>query len=68
MGFDSKGDFPLPTVLLGISYDLGHQVSFFGGSNILLLMVVQQQVAILEFSQKNMSACLSIPPSCSTPP
>ena len=33
------------------------------GSNILLLMVVQQRVAILEFSQEKMSTCLSILPS-----
>ena len=37
---------------------------FLMGSNFLLLMVVQQQVAILEFSQEKMSACPSTLPSC----
>ena len=49
---------PLLPSFLGFSVALG---SFFG-ANILLLMVIQQQVAILEFSQK-MSAYASTPPS-----
>ena len=36
---------------------------FLVGSNILLLMVVQQPVVILEISQEKMSACLSTPQS-----
>ena len=38
---------------------------FLIGSNILPFMVVQQQVAVLEFSQEKMSACHSTLPSCS---
>ena len=53
---------PLLPSFLGFSFALGCGVSFFG-ANILLLMVIQQQVAILEFSQK-MSAYASTPPSC----
>ena len=37
---------------------------FLVRSNILLSMVVQQQVAILEFSQEKISVFLSTPPSC----
>ena len=64
MGFDPKCDFAPPTILLGASplpLDMG--CLFLVGSNILLLMVVQQQVLILEFSQKKMSTCPSTPPS-----
>ena len=49
------GASPLPL-------DVGHL--FLVGSNILLLMVVQQRVAVLEFSLEKMSACPT-PPSCS---
>ena len=41
------------------SFVLGCEVSFLVGSNILLWMVVQQQVAVLLFSQEKMSACPS---------
>ena len=44
-----------------LSLDVG--CLFLVGSNILLSMVFQQQVAILEFSQEKMSACPSSPPS-----
>ena len=37
---------------------------FLVRSNILLLMVIQQQVAILEFPQEKISTFLSTPPSC----
>ena len=47
-------DSPLPL-------DVGYL--FLVGSNILLLMVVQQLVVILVFSQEKMSARSSIPPS-----
>ena len=40
----------------GFSFTLGCGVSFLVGSNILLSMVVQQPVAIYEFSQKKMNA------------
>ena len=47
---------PLLLSCWGFPFALGHGVSFVVGSNILLLMVVQQLVAILEFSQEKMSA------------
>ena len=31
VGFDSKHDFAPPTIFLGLSFALGHEVSFFGG-------------------------------------
>ena len=46
--------YPLPL-------DMGYL--FLVGSNILLLMVVPQQVAILQFSQEKMCACPSTLPS-----
>ena len=64
IGFDSKCD-SAPTVLLGLLLCPWIWGIFFSvGSNILLSMVVQQLVAVLEFSQEKMSACPSIPPSC----
>ena len=65
MGFDSKRDFIPPTILLGLLLCPWKWGIFFFlvGSNILLLMVVQQLVAIWEFSQK-MTACPSTLPSC----
>ena len=65
MGFDSKSDFAPPTILLlvgvsPLSFDV--ECLFLVGSNILLLMVVQQLVVIFEFSQEKMSTC-PIPPS-----
>ena len=55
LGFDSKHDFTPPIL------DAGYLLLV--GSNILLSMVVQQQVVILEFSQKKMSSRPSILPS-----
>ena len=49
------GASPLPS-------DMGY--CFWVGSNVILSMVIQQRVAILEFSQEKMSAHPSIPPSC----
>ena len=49
---------------LGFSFVLGSQYLLLMGSNILLLMVVQQKLVILEFSQEKMSACPSTPSSC----
>ena len=53
---------PLLPSFWGFSFALGCGVSFFG-ANIFLLMVIQQLVAILGFSQK-MGAYASTPPSC----
>ena len=61
---DSKHDFAPPTVMLELFLCDGCGVYFLVGSNILLSMVFQQQVAILEFSKKKMSACSSIQASC----
>ena len=66
MGFDSKW-FCFSYHLLGVSpllLDMGYL--YLVGSNILLLMVVQQQVAILEFSQEKISAHPSTPSSCAS--
>ena len=65
MGFDSKCDFTPPTILLGLLPCPWVWGIFLVGSNILLLTVVQQQFAILEFSQEKMSTYPSTPPSCS---
>ena len=66
--FDSKHNFALPTVLLGLLLCPWLWFIFFFfflvRSIILLLMVVQQRVVILEFSQEKMSACPSTLPSC----
>ena len=45
-----------------LSLDVGY--CFLLGSNILLSMLVQQQVAILELVQEKMSTCPSTLPSC----
>ena len=68
MRFDSKCYFAPPTVLLWLllcpwTWD----IFFLVGSNIFLLMVVQQHVVILEFSQEKMSTRLSTPPSSKLP-
>ena len=49
MGFDSKQNFA-PHTLLGLLLWTG--ISFLVGFNILWLMVVQQLVAVVDFSQK----------------
>ena len=46
---------PLLLSLWDFFFALGHVVSFLVGSNILLLMVVQQLTAILVFLQEKMS-------------
>ena len=61
MGFDSIGDFTPPTIFLGLLL-CSCIYLFLVWSNILLLMVVQQWVVILEFSQK-MSTGPSTPAS-----
>ena len=55
MGFDSKHDFTPPTVLLGLLLCPWTGI-FLVGSNILLMMAVQQKVVILEFLQEKMSS------------
>ena len=53
MGFVSKCDFALPTILLGLLLcPWMWDIFFWGGSSILLSMTVQQVVATLEFSEK----------------
>ena len=61
--FDSKHDFAPPTILLGSPLPLDTGYPFLVGSNILLLMVVEQRVVSLEFSQEKMSAYPSTLPS-----
>ena len=56
---------PLLPSCWGFSFALGMGYLFLLGSNILLLMVVQQRVVILEFSQEKMSTCPSTAPSSS---
>ena len=61
MGFDSKCDYapPISIVLLGLLFCPWMWGIFFFlvGSNVLLLVVVQQGVAILWFPQEKISAC-----------
>ena len=52
---------PLLPSCWGFSFALGRGVSFFGGIQLFLPMVVQKQVVILEFLQEK-SACPSTPP------
>ena len=59
MRFDFKCNHTPPTILLWLSFALGYL--FLVGSNILLLMVVQQLVAILVFLKEKMSAHPSTP-------
>ena len=59
MRFDFKCDCTFLPSYCGFSFALGHGVSFLVDSNILLLMVVQQLVSILVFSQEKMSTHLS---------
>ena len=57
---------PLLPSCCGFSFARGHGVPIFVGSNIFLLMVVQQRVVILEFSQERMSTHPSTLPSSKT--
>ena len=54
---------PLLPSLFGFFFVFGHGVSFLVGSSILLLMVVQQLVAVLVLSYEEMSARPSTVPS-----
>ena len=62
MRFDFKCSCIPPTVLLWLLLCPYCGYLFLMGSNILLLMVVQQLVAILVFSKEKISACPSTPP------
>ena len=57
---------PLLQSCCSFSFTLRHAYLFLVGSNILQLIVVQQQVVVLEFLQEKMSACPSTPPSYAT--
>ena len=63
MRFDSKHNRAPPIILLGFSFAIGHRLSFFRESNILLSMFVQQLVAILVLFQEKMSTHPPTPPS-----
>ena len=64
MGFDSNAISPLLPSCWGFFLALDVGYLFLVGSNILLSMVVQQWVAILEFSQEKMSTHPSTLRSC----
>ena len=69
MGFESKCNFTPPTILLRLLlFPCMWGIFFLVGSKVLLSMVVQYRVAILEFSQENMSAHPSTPPSIGIQP
>ena len=55
---------PLLPSCWGFSFACGNGYLFLVGSSILLLMVIQHQVVMLEFSQEEMSSCPSGKPSC----
>ena len=61
--FDFMVTGPLLLPHCGFFFVFGCGVSFFVGSSVLLLMVVQQLFAILVLSQEEMSARPSIPSS-----
>ena len=62
MGFVSKCDFTLPTILLGLLLCPWMVGIFLVRSNIVLSMTVQQLVATLEFSGKmNVTATIVWP-------
>ena len=63
MEFDSRYDFALPTIFLGLLLCPWMWNIFLLGSNIFLLTVVNPWVVILEFSQEKMSSRPSTPPS-----
>ena len=55
-GLNLNAILPLLPSCWGFSFALGCGVSFWGESNTLLSMFVQQQVVVLESSQENMSS------------
>ena len=63
MGFDFTLIVPLLPSHCGFSFVLGRGVSFLVSSSVFLLMIVQQLVVILVFSQEGVRARPSTPPS-----
>ena len=63
VGFDFTVNAPLLPSHCGFFFVLGHGVSYFGGSSIHLLMVVQQLIAVLVLSQEKMCTRPSTLPS-----
>ena len=63
MGFDFTVIVPLLPSHCGFSFVFGWGVSFLVCSRVFLLMIVQQLVVILVFSQEGGKARLSTPPS-----
>ena len=62
VGFDFRCSFPPPTIFVLLLCPWTWGIFFLVGSNILLWMVVQQLLAVLEFSQEKMRAHSSTPP------
>ena len=67
MGFDFTVIAPLLQSRCGFSFVFGCGVSFLVSSSVFLLMIVQQLVVILVFSQEGVKARPSIPPSWFSP-
>ena len=63
MGFDFTVIAPLLPSHCGFSFVFGCGVSFVVSSSVFLLMIVQQLVVIMVFSQEGVRACPSTPPS-----
>ena len=63
MGFDFTMIAPLLPSHCGFYFVFGCGVSFLVSSSVFLLMIVQQLVVILVFSQEGVRACPSTPPS-----
>ena len=63
MGFDFTVIAPLLPSHCGFSFVFGCGVSFLASSSVFLLMIVQQLVVILVFSQEGVRARPSTPPS-----
>ena len=68
MGFDFTLIVPLLPSQCGFSSVLGRGVSSLLKSSVFLLMIVQQLVVILVFSQEGVRARPSTPPSWFLPP
>ena len=67
MGFDFTLIAPLLPSHCGFSFVFGCGVSFLVHSSVFLLMIVQQPVVILVFSQEGVRARPSTPPSWFVP-
>ena len=68
MGSDFTVIVPLLPSHCGFSFVFGCWVSFLVSSSVFLLMIVQQLVVILVFSQEGVRARPSTPPSWFLPP